>query len=54
RTCTLLLADGLGEGYGMLGQAGSEKLRVQGKVLWMWWCYLRIDLKSGVYTCAEN
>lgn len=26
--CSLMTGDGLGEGYGMLGQAGSGKLRV--------------------------
>ena len=26
--CSLSIGDGLGEGYGMLGQAGSGKLRV--------------------------
>ncbi len=26
--CSSMIGDGLGEGYGMLGQAGSGKLRV--------------------------
>ncbi|GAB2298205.1 hypothetical protein Dimus_032275 [Dionaea muscipula] len=54
------LGDGLGEGYGMLGQAGSGKLRisagrsklvcksckeVQGEELRERWSYFRIDFK---------